>query len=233
MKFETHFQDIIKRTHDVRSFRFPKPNELDYKPGQFFFVTIRQNQKELTKHFSFSSSPTENNFIEFTKKITDHEFSQALLQVKVGDWARIDAPYGKFTFEGEYPKVTLLAGGIGITPFISMCKNATDKQLKTKITLLYGCRTEEDIAFKKEFEELSQINENLRVVFIVNQPTNEWKGKVGIVNAELVKKELTDYKENIFFTCGPPGMIKAMESLVESLGLPKDQLKTEAFTGYT
>ena len=127
MKFETNFQEIIQRTHDVTSFRFPRPDGLDYKAGQFLFVTIKQGDKELSKHFSFSSSPTEKDHIEFTKKLTDHEFSEALKSVKVGDWARIDAPYGQFTFEGEYPKIALLSGGIGVTPFISICKNATTR----------------------------------------------------------------------------------------------------------
>ncbi len=154
MKFETKFQEIIPRTHDVTSFRFPRPAELDYKPGQFFFITLKQGDKELSKHFSFSSSPTEKDHIEFTKKFTDHEFSLALKASKVGDWARIDAPFGQFTFEGEYPKIALLGGGIGITPFMSFCKNATDKGLSSKITLFYGCRTPNDIAFRKEFEEL-------------------------------------------------------------------------------
>ena len=138
MKFETKFQEIVPRTHDVSSFRFPRPAGLDYKPGQFLYVTLKQGDKELSKHFSFSSSPSEADYIEFTKKFTDHEYSLALKAVKVGDWARMDAPYGQFTFEGEYPKIALLGGGIGITPFISICKNATDKSLDNEIILFYG-----------------------------------------------------------------------------------------------
>ena len=232
MKFETRFKEIIPRTHDVKSFRFQRPAGLDYKPGQFLFVTIKQGDKELNKHFSFSSSPTEKDHIEFTKKFTDHEFSMALKNVKVGDWVRIDAPYGKFTFEGEYQKIALLGGGIGITPFISICKNATDKGLNNKITLFYGCNTENDIVFRKEFEELQEKNKNLKIVFTVNEATNQWKGATGIINAEMIKKELTDYKEHVFYACGPPPMVKAMETLIESIGLPKDQLKLEYFTGY-
>jgi ferredoxin-NADP reductase len=125
MKFETKIQEIIPRTHDVTSFRFSRPTDLSYKPGQYMFVTLKQGEKELSKHFSFSSSPTEKEHIEFTKKFTDHEYSMALKSTKVGDWARIDAPFGQFTFEGEYPKIALLGGGIGITPFMSICKNAT------------------------------------------------------------------------------------------------------------
>ena len=232
MKFETKFQEIIPRTHDVTSFRFPRPAELDYKPGQFFFVTLKQGDKELSKHFSFSSSPTEKDHIEFTKKFTDHEYSLALKAAKVGDWARVDAPYGQFTFEGEYPKIALLGGGIGITPFMSICKNAADKVLSSKITLFYGCRTENDMAFREELEELAQKNKNLKLIYIVTQPTEQWKGATGIINAELIKQLLPDYQENMFYTCGPPPMVEAMEKLVVSLGLPKEKLKRELFSGY-
>jgi ferredoxin-NADP reductase len=232
MKFETKINEIIPRTVDVTSYRFPRPSELTYKPGQFFFVTIKQGDKELTHHFSFSSSPTEKEHFEFTKKFTDHEYSMALKAAKVGDWARIDAPYGQFTFEGEYPKIALLAGGIGITPFMSIIKNATDKRLGSKITLFYGCRSENDIAFKEELENMQNENKNLKMVCIVNQPTSQWKGETGIITADMIKKALPDYKENVFYTCGPPPMVKVMEAIIESLGLPKTQMKQEYFTGY-
>ncbi len=232
MKFETKITEIIPRTTDVTSYRFARPSELNYKPGQYFMITIKQENKELTHHFSFSSSPTEKEHIEFTKKITDHEYSLALKAAKVGDWAIIDAPYGQFTFEGESPKIALLAGGIGITPFVSICKNATDKQLDTEITLFYGCRTEGDIAFREEFETMQKQNKNLKMVCIINQPSSEWKGETGIITADMIKKTLPDYKETVFFTCGPPPMVKAMENIIESLGLPKTQLKKEYFTGY-
>lgn len=231
MKFETTIQEIIPRTHDVTSFRFPKPADLQYKPGQFLYITIKQGGSELSKHFSFSSSPTDD-FIEFTKKFTDHEFSMALKAARVGDWARIDAPYGNFTFEGEHQKIGLLCGGIGITPFMSMCKNATDKGLSSKITLFYGCKTEADIAFRRELEELARKNGNLKVVFVLNQASPGWSGATGNITGDLVQKELGDFGDVTFFACGPPGMVKAMQGLVEGLGLPKEQLKVELFTGY-
>ena len=233
MKFETNVKEIIPRAPNVTSFRFPRPSELEYKAGQFLFITIKQGGKELSKHFSFSSSPTEKGHIEFTKKFTDSEFSAALKSLKLGDWARIDAPYGQFTFEGEHPKIGMLAGGIGITPLVNICKYCTDKRLNTKIALLYGCRTEADIAFRKELEEMQQQNSNLKIVFILNEAGSGWKGAVGVINADMVKREIPEYKETIFYTCGPPAMVDVMEKLVESLGLPKTQLKREYFSGYT
>ena len=233
MKFETTVKEIIPRTANVTSYRFPRPAELDYKPGQFLFITIKPTGKELSKHFSFSSSPTEKTHIEFTKKFTDSEFSAALKTLKPDDWARIEAPFGEFTFEGEHEKIGMLAGGIGITPLISICKYCTDKQLKTKITMLYGCRTESDIAFRKELEEMQRQNSNLKVVFTVNEAQNGWKGAVGVINAEMLRREIPDYNETVFYTCGPPPMVEVMEKLIESLGLPTTQLKREYFAGYT
>jgi ferredoxin-NADP reductase len=233
MKFETYVKEIIPRTYNVTSFRFPRPAALNYKAGQFLFVTIKADGKELSKHFSFSSSPTEKTRIEFTKKLSDSDFSTALKALKIGDWARIDAPYGKFTFEGEHEKIGLLAGGIGITPFKSICQYCTDMRLDTKVTLLYGNRTENDIAFRKELETMQQQNKNLKVVFTLNEASGEWKGATGLITTEMIKKEIPDYKETMFYTCGPPAMVQIMEKLVEQLGLPKTQLKREYFTGYT
>jgi ferredoxin-NADP reductase len=233
MKFETYVKEIIPRTYNVTSFRFPRPTALNYKPGQYLFVTIKSSGKNLSKTLSLSSSPTEKEHIEFTKKLTDSEFSNTLRTLKVGDWAIIDAPYGKFTFEGENEKVALLAGGIGITPFRSICKYCTDMRLTAKITLLYGNRSESDIVFKKELEEMEKQNENLKVVFMLNEASSRWKGVTGVIDAELVKKEVPDYKERVFYVCGPPPMVQAMEKLIRDLGLPQTQLRLEAFTGHT
>src|SRR4030066_73437 len=119
MKFETNVKEIIPRTPNVTSFRFPRPPELDYKAGQFLFITIKPGGKELSKHCSIASSPTEKEHIEFTKKFTDSEFSAALKTLKLGDWARIDAPYGQFAFEDKHSYIGMLAGGFWITPLVS------------------------------------------------------------------------------------------------------------------
>ena len=147
IELETRLLEVIQRTQDIKSFRFKRQDEVDFKPGQFFFVTIRVEGREQTKHFSFSNSPTEKDYVEFTKRITQSPFSKGLDKLKPGDWARLKMPLGKFTFTGEYEKITFLSGGIGITPIRSICKFVTDKKLSTDIVLLYGNNRKEDIAF--------------------------------------------------------------------------------------
>lgn len=232
MKFETNVTDIISRTYNVKSFRFPRPASLNYKAGQFMFISIKSGEQEMKKHFTISSSPTEKDFVEVTKKLTGSEFSNALDALKVGNWARIDAPYGVFTFEGEFEKIGMLSGGIGITPLGSMCKYCTDMQLETEITLLYGNHFEKDIVFGREFEEMQERNKNLKVVFTVSEPSESWTGYRGRINAQMVEKEIPDYMERIFYTCGPPRMVEAMEGLLKDLDVPPKQIKKENFPGY-
>ena len=232
MEFETNVTNIVSRTYNVKSFRFPRPSSLNYKAGQFMFITIRSGEEEMRKHFTISSSPTEKDFIEFTKKLTGSRFSDALDALKVGDWARIEVPYGVFTFEGEFEKIGMLSGGIGITPLRSMCKYCTDMRFETKITLLYGNQLEKDIIFRREFEEMQVRNENLKVVFTVSEPNESWMGHTGRINAQMIETEIPDYMERIFYTCGPPKMVEAMDDLLKDLGVPQRQIKKENFPGY-
>lgn len=234
-EFETKVIDIIQRTADVKSFRFSAPDDIQFKPGQFFFVTIKINNNEATKHFSFSNSPTEKGYIEFTKRLTDSEFSRALDRLRAGDWARIKMPYGQFTFEGEYEKVAFLSGGIGITPIRSMCKYACDMKLPTNIILLYGNKTEKDIAFYEDFFTMEAENKNMRVVYTVDNPLdkNAWKGRTGFITKDMVKEEIQDYCDRVFYVCGPPKMVDYVRVLLsDELKVDKDRIKFERFTGY-
>lgn len=257
--------EIIQRTYNVKSFRFATKGEVNFLAGQFFFVTIKIEGKEATKPFSISNSPTEKGYIEFTKKLTGSDFSQALNTLKIGDWARLRLAYGQFTplqvrpkgapvvcddllvtgqapkeictkgGAGEYSKIAFLSGGIGITPIRSICKFATDKKVATNITLLYSNNTPEDIVFKEEFEEMERINKNLKVVHTISWPdsSRSWRGRTGRIDAGMIKEEIPDYLERVFYICGPPGMVEAMkEILIRDLKLNLPRIKTENFTGY-
>jgi len=231
MKFDTHVMDIIKPAYDVKSFRFPRPVSFDYKPGQFMYIALKSGKKVMMKHFTISSSPTED-CLEFTKKLTGQDFSNALDALEIGDSVEINGPFGFFTFEGELEKVGMLTGGIGITPIRSMCRFCTDEEKVADIVLLYGNRCEKDIAFFKEFKEMPKQNKNLRIVFTLSEPDEGWTGRSGRINMEIVKEEIPDYMERIFFVCGPPRMVEALDNMLKELGLPQSQINKEDFPGY-
>lgn len=232
MKFETSVDEIIKRTDDVKSFRFKRPEGFDYDPGQFLFLTIPIGGKENTKHFTISSSPTEKEFIEFTKKITDHEFSVALARLEIGDWAQIDGPYGDFTFKGEHPRIGMMTGGIGITPLRSIIKYCSDAGVKSQITLLYGNRSEENIVFREELDLLKEKNPNLRVVHTLSRPGDGWSGRRGHIDIEMVREEIPDYAARVFYVCGPPALVSECENILKALKIPESKIIAEDFPGY-
>ena len=232
MIFETEVKEIIQRTYDVKSFRFPRPSSLDYEAGQFLFVTIKWKKERLKKHFTISSSPTEKGHIEFTKKLTGSRFSDTLNRMEVGDWAKIEAPYGNFTFKGQYGKIGLLSGGIGITPLRSICKFCTDKGLDTDIVLLYGNVSESDIVFRNELKEMQNQNEKLKVIFTLEKAEENWSGYTGFINIDMIEKEIPDYSERIFYISGPIIMVKAMEKILLNLKVPESQIKKDFFPGY-
>lgn len=232
LKFDTEISDIVQRTYNVKSFRFPRPPSLMYKAGQYMVVTLKIDGQETRKPLSISSSPTEKSFIEFTKKLTNHPFSKKLDALRVGDTATIDAPLGTFTFEAEFERIGLLSGGIGITPLRSICKFCTDLKLKTKVTLMYGNRTEEDIVFKQELEQMQSQNRNLKIVFTLAEPKKTWQGYSGNITAEMIKKEIPEYSETVFYICGPPAMVQAMENLLMPLNVRPANVKKENFAGY-
>lgn len=232
MKFEEKTIDIIKRTHDVKSFRFRRPEGFDYKPGQYILVSLPVEGKMITKAFSLSSSPTEKDHIEFTKKLTGHPFSEVLDNMKIGDSAVISGPFGNMTFEGEYAKVALLSGGIGITPMISICRYCTDLHLDADIMLIYSNKTEKDLAFREELDEMMHNNSNLKVVYTLTRASENWTGCRERICENMVIREIPDYKERHFLICGPPEMVRSMEEMLAAMNIPKDMVKKEALAGY-
>ena len=236
VEFETEVSDVIQRTGDVKSFRFKIKENVDFKPGQFFFVAIKIGAEEKAKHFSFSNSPTEKGYLEFTKRITESQFSYALDRLRTGDWAKIKMPLGAFTFTGEHKKIAFLSGGIGITPIRSICKFVTDKGLPTDIVLLYGNNKEEDIIFRQDLDEMAKANKNLRIVYTLTSADIEkksWRERTGYIDDRMITEEVADYKERIFYICGPPKMVETLTDILKNkLSLAEDRIKVENFAGY-
>ena len=230
---ELKIKQIIPRTQNIKSFQFQAKGRADFKPGQFLQASIMVGDEQVSRYLSISNSPTERDLIEFTKKITGSEFSQALDKMKPGDLAKIKYPYGVFTFKGEYKKIAFLSGGIGITPIRSIIRYIVDKKLETEIMLIYANRTIKDIAFKDEFDQMQQAYPKLRVIHILTQPEAGWQGKTGRIDAKIIQEEIPDYAQRKFYICGPPAMVEAMKRIIQDeLGLPKESIITENFAGY-
>ncbi len=247
-------KDKVKGT-DVTSFKFSMPNNQgnsntllqDYNAGQFAFFDIGgvyNDPKGPIRHFTISSSPTEN-LIMLSTRIRDSPYKKRLSALEVGAKVMVRGPQGHFVLHDDYSKpAVFLSGGIGVTPFRSMIKYATDKQLPLKITMFDSNRNSSNILFKQEFDNWANINQNLQIIYTVSEnnqnensvsSTNDWKGEYGRIDKAMILKyaDTNTINNSIFYICGPPGMLKAMQSLLqEDLGIPKERIKVEEFTGY-
>ncbi len=231
MIFDTVFSDVIPRTHDVRSFRFQRPDGFGYEAGQFMYVTIEAAGGRMMKHFTISSSPSEGH-LEFTKKLTGSEFSKALEAAEAGDWVGVNGPYGKFTLDPDHEKVAMLCGGIGITPFRSMIRFWFDNGLDNDIVLLYSCGTSDEIVFREELDEIARKRDGLRVLYTLTREGGDWDGERGRIDGEKVRRLIPDNGERLFYVCGPQAMVDAMTALLRGVGVPGERIKREGFPGY-
>lgn len=229
---ELKIKEIIPRTYNVKSFRLEVKEDIEYKAGQFICVMLKA-EKECKRYLSFSSSPTEKGYIEFTKKITQSDFSKALDKANPGDILKIQYPFGKFTLDDPGAKIAFLSGGIGITPIRSICKFVVDKNLGTDMVLVYANRTIADVVFKEDFDSMQRQYPKLRVAHVLCEPAPNFKCTIGLINSSIIKNEIPDYLERKFYLCGPPAMVEAMKKILsEELALSDKNIITENFQGY-
>jgi ferredoxin-NADP reductase/nitrite reductase/ring-hydroxylating ferredoxin subunit len=240
---------------DIMSFRFSNKQlekrnndndkgSLNYTAGQFAYFDIGEvynDPKGPIRHFTIASSPTED-FIMISTRIRDTPYKKRLASLEDEAKIKVRGPEGKFVLHDDYSKpAVFLSGGIGVTPFRSMIKNATDRQLPVKIVMFDSNRNEQNILYKNEFDEWVTTNQNLKIIYTVtgdepsSLPADEWKGEHGRIDKSMLDKYLTkeELDNSIYYTCGPPGMINAMQNLLQKeLQIPKDRIKIEEFTGY-
>lgn len=234
-EFDSEVSQIIKRTPTIKSFQFPiRARGVQYKAGQFFYLTIKVNDQDAIHHFSFSNSPADQGYVEFTKRITSSAYSQALDTMRPGAWGRLSGPDGDFTLPRKPRKIAFLSGGIGITPLRSMLRYITHKELPFNVVLLYSNSSIEEIAFREELDEMGVSRPGIRVEYVLSgkEAPPGWTGRQGLINRDMISESVPDFKERPFYVSGPPKMVIALETQLLSLGLNEKQVKRDTFIGY-
>lgn len=260
---------------NIMTFKFSKRNEregegenvsekmlLNYVAGQYgvFDLGVKNDPEGSSRPFSIASSPTEDILLISTR-VRETRYKEKLSSLEIGDKINVFGPYGKFVLHDDYSKpAVFISGGIGVTPFRSMVKYATDEQLPLKIIMFDSNRNEENILYKNEFDEWAKINRNLHIVYTITEDDDkeerrkmmekeerdynnatlfpspsEWREERGRISRQMLTKYLNgnEIDKSIFYICGPPGMVKAIQKLLqEDLQIPEERIKVEKFTGY-
>lgn len=223
--------EVIRRGAHAVSARFERPGGFSYLPGQWVFVTIPGDGEPLKRHITLSSSPTEP-YLEVTKGMTGHPFAEAVAALAPGDEVIIRDPLGRFTLQGGDEDVIFVSGGIGVTPLRSMARYAADTHLLLRVLLLYSARTEDDLLFRDEFEELERTNPRFTLRTTVTRPEPGWNGRTGRIDRDFLEQEVGDVRGRAFYTSGPAAMVDEMGRLFQEMGVHDEMVRREVFTGY-
>ena len=198
-----------------------------YACGQFTWITINESPFSLQQHpFSIASSVKDITISLTAKELGD--FTSTWGQIKPGTKVFLEGPFGSFTPMPE-KNLFLVMGGIGITPAMSMLRTMRDTNDSREAILIYGNNKWEDVTFREELEEISQ-KINLKVVHILSEPSNDWKGETGYVDQELLEKHLPKKPDDfMYFICGPMPLMDVTEISLRNLGIDWRTIYTERF----
>jgi predicted ferric reductase len=202
-----------------------------FSPGQFGWLTLWGSPFKITGHpFSFSSSAeaTDGRVEMSIRKLGD--FTNAIPEVPVGQRVYLDGPYGAFTIGNPADMHVLIAGGVGVTPMMSMIRTLADRGDQRPVILLYGSKDWESITFREQMEAL-QVRLNLKVVHVLANPPVGWTGERGFISAEMFKRHLPPpYADHEYFICGPNVMMDAIEKVLGELGVPLTKYHSERYS---
>lgn len=208
---------------------------MTFHPGQFAWLTLRSSPFADREHpFSFSSSAARPERLEFTIKERG-DFTRQIGQVRPGERAYLDGPHGAFTTDrhDHAAGFVFIAGGVGITPIMSMLRTLADRGDRRPLTLIYANRDWESVIFREEIAGLQASGRlNLRVVHVLERPPEGWDGERGYVTADILRRHLPPIeRRNQYevFICGPQPMMDAVERALVGLGVAMGDIHTERF----
>ncbi|ADE14787.1 oxidoreductase FAD/NAD(P)-binding domain protein [Nitrosococcus halophilus Nc 4] len=204
---------------------------MNFQPGQFAWLTLGRSPFRFEEHpFSFSSSAKRSKRLEFTIKARG-DFTRTIPQVTAGEIAYVDGPYGVFSVD-RYPQAVgfaFIAGGIGITPIMSMLRTLADRGDSRPLHLIYANLYWENVIFRDELEHLRE-RLNISVVHVIEKPPPEWTGERGRITDALLQRRLPqNHRELHYFLCGPKPMSEAVQRTLYRSGVPLAQVHFELF----
>ena len=221
------------------AFHFDKPEGFQFRAGQAIDVTLlnppETDGEGNIRTFSIASPPFEDR-LEIATRMRDSAFKRVLKSMPLGTAVKIDGPSGSLTLHKNSSKpAVFLAGGIGITPFLSILRQAAHEKLPHELFLFYSNRRPEDTPFLDTLNELQKTNPKFRFVPTmteIGKSHQKWIGQTGFIDSSMLANTVSSVQGPIFYIAGPPGMVAAMRQVIVTAGADEDDIRTEEFSGY-
>lgn len=239
-KGELKIAAIFQETSDVKTFRLTAPDggrfPFVYLPGQFLNIQLSIDGRRVHRSYTIASSPTRSDTCELSIKREPMGLASRFMhdQVNVGDVVMVSGPFGKFLFTGsEAAEVVLIAGGVGITPVMSILRYLTDRAWPGVIHFLFVAKTEDDLIFQDEIQWLRRRFPRLNVCMTLTRvaPESKWTGDRGRPTESLLRQFVPHLQQLPVYLCGPNEMMDATRDLLTTMGVPTSNILTEAFAG--
>lgn len=243
VRAQTFDARLLRRSEiadDTMAFYFERPAQFSFQAGQAVSLTLRNSAETDVKGnrrtFSIASSPLENE-IMVASRMRDSAFKRTLRRMASGTIVQLRGPIGSFTLTpGDRRPLVLLAGGIGITPFVSMLREGAVEESNGRRThLFYSNRTPGSSAFLGELRELAVADPQFKLIATITDlevPGERWVGPRGFISRDMLAGALTDLLEPTYYVAGPPQMVAAMAGLLRGANVPQEQVHTDEFFGY-
>ena len=219
------------------AFRLSKPDGFVFEAGQAIRLELIDPPAEAgqgSRTLSLVSAPFEQELVLATR-MRDSAFKRALKALPDGAGIRIDGPFGDLTLGDTGRPAVFIAGGIGITPFMSMLRQAAEDRSPQPLFLAYSNRRPEDSAFLDELQQLERQNQRFHLMATMTdmgKSAREWSGERDFVDADMLQRFVGDLAAPTYYIVGPPAMVEAMQWTLDGAGIAKDKIRTEEFYGY-
>jgi ferredoxin-NADP reductase len=225
-----------REAEEVYGFTFHPEQPIKFRAGQYMEWSLPHKPSDSRgsrRFFTLSSAPTEEN-LSITLRIPNQmsSYKRALASLKPGESIQASELAGSFTLpQDSSKKLAFIAGGIGVTPYVSMIKYLADTGDSRDIQLLYSAANKAEFAFEGLFKSAQRVGVN--TAYTVTGPNQlGWDGLRGKISASMIQEVAPDYRERIFYVSGPLGFVQTVRAELKSLGIPKRRIRQDYFPGY-
>jgi ferredoxin-NADP reductase/DMSO/TMAO reductase YedYZ heme-binding membrane subunit len=228
---------IASETPEVQTFRLAPPDggrlPFEHLPGQYLVLSLLIDGKKVVRTYTIASSPSRPDFCEITVKREENGLASSHLHkaLREGDLLNVSAPAGRFTFDGtESSSIVLIAGGVGITPLMSILRYLIDQRWTGDIYLFYCAKSPHDIIFREELADLQKRFRNLHILVTLTRAEGmDWNGHTGRITSELLARTVPNLAARPVYICGPSSMMEPTIQMLRDLGVPREKIRSEAF----
>lgn len=221
---QAHIVNKEKIANSTSMVEFRVENKFTFKAGQYVTLQLPQLShlpiRDQVRDFSISTSPDELPLFTIAYRDSESIFKKALASMGPGDQIIIDGPKGVFTLPLSETQVVFVAGGVGITPFMSMIRYLSQHKIETVPILIYYNRDRESAAYVEHLEEFN--DNDIINLYNIFEP----------LTIDNIKSKVIKPKQSLWYVAGPPGMVVAARDVLTKLGVDDKNIKIEEFTGY-